>query len=70
MLHSLIVLPDQTVKSIVDAIHSAKKSVRVKMFLFSASGSAQGRDCREEAGSRRARHAQSCAAERGNPTMT
>jgi cardiolipin synthase A/B len=38
MSHSLIVLPDQTVKSIVDAIHSAKKSVRVKMFLFSHPG--------------------------------
>jgi phosphatidylserine/phosphatidylglycerophosphate/cardiolipin synthase-like enzyme len=38
MSHSLIVLPDQTVKSIVDAIHSARKSVRVKMFLFSHPG--------------------------------
>ncbi len=35
MSHALIVLPDQTAKSILDAIHVAKKSLRVKMFLFS-----------------------------------
>ena len=35
MTHSLIVLPDQTAKPILDAIHGAKKSLRVKMFLFS-----------------------------------
>jgi cardiolipin synthase A/B len=35
MTHSLIVLPDQTAKPILDAIHGAKKSIRVKMFVFS-----------------------------------
>jgi phosphatidylserine/phosphatidylglycerophosphate/cardiolipin synthase-like enzyme len=32
---SIIVFPDDTVKSIVDAINSATKSILVKMFLFS-----------------------------------
>jgi len=32
---SLIVLPDDTVKSIIDAIDEAKKSILIKMFLFS-----------------------------------
>ncbi len=32
---SLIVLPDDTGKPILDAINAAKKSVRVKMFIFS-----------------------------------
>jgi len=35
MSHSLIVLPDQTAKPILDAIRGAKKSLRVKMFVFS-----------------------------------
>ena len=35
MSHELIVLPDQTAKPILDAIHGAKKSLRVKMFVFS-----------------------------------
>ena len=35
MSHSLIVLPDQSAKTILEAIHRAKKSIRVKMFLFS-----------------------------------
>src|SRR5471030_685342 len=36
MIHrSIIVFPDDTVKSIVDAINSANKSILVKMFLFS-----------------------------------
>jgi cardiolipin synthase len=34
-MHSLIVFPDDTVKSIVDAINNAKKSILIKMFLFS-----------------------------------
>jgi len=38
MSHSLIVLPDQSVQLILDAIGSAKKSIRVKMFLFSHPG--------------------------------
>lgn len=33
--HSLIVLPDDTSKPFLDAIRNAKKSIRVKMFLFS-----------------------------------
>jgi cardiolipin synthase A/B len=35
MSHSLIVLPDQTAKPILDAIRGAGKSLRVKMFVFS-----------------------------------
>src|ERR1700744_734559 len=32
---SIIVFPDDTVKSIVDAINSANKTILIKMFLFS-----------------------------------
>src|SRR6202795_2465762 len=35
MSRSLIVLPDDTAKPILDAIAQAQKSIRVKMFLFS-----------------------------------
>jgi len=35
MSHALIVLPDDTAQPILDAIDGAKKSLRVKMFLFS-----------------------------------
>lgn len=35
---SLIVLPDDTEKEIVDAINNAVKTIRVKMFLFSDAG--------------------------------
>ena len=35
MSQSLIVLPDDSAKPIIDAINRAKKSLRVKMFLFS-----------------------------------
>ena len=35
MSQTLIVLPDNTAKPILDAIHAARKSLRVKMFLFS-----------------------------------
>lgn len=35
MSHTLIVLPDDTAKPILDALDGAKKSIRVKMFLFS-----------------------------------
>jgi len=35
MSHTLIVLPDDTAKPILDAIEGAMKSLRVKMFLFS-----------------------------------
>jgi len=35
MSHALIVLPDDTAQPILDAIDEAKKSLRVKMFLFS-----------------------------------
>lgn len=38
MSHQLIVLPDETAKPIMDAIHTAKKSLRVKMFVFSDPG--------------------------------
>jgi phosphatidylserine/phosphatidylglycerophosphate/cardiolipin synthase-like enzyme len=32
---SIIVLPDDTGKPIIDAINAAKKSLRIKMFVFS-----------------------------------
>jgi len=35
MPHRLLVMPDDTVQPILEAIHGAKKSIRVKMFLFS-----------------------------------
>ena len=35
MSRSLIVLPDDTAKPILDAIHQASKSLRIKMFVFS-----------------------------------
>lgn len=38
MSRSLIVMPDDTAKPILDAIEAAKKSLRVKMFLFSDPG--------------------------------
>ena len=34
MSHTLIVLPDDTEKPLVDAINAAKRSVRIRMFLF------------------------------------
>ncbi|PWT80124.1 MAG: phospholipase [Acidobacteria bacterium] len=34
MSHQLITLPDDTAEPIIEAIHSAKQSLRVKMFLF------------------------------------
>ena len=33
--HTLVVMPDHTAKPIIDAIDAAKKTIRVKMFLFS-----------------------------------
>jgi phosphatidylserine/phosphatidylglycerophosphate/cardiolipin synthase-like enzyme len=38
MSRSLIVLPDDTAKPILDAINSASKSLRIKMFVFSDPG--------------------------------
>jgi phosphatidylserine/phosphatidylglycerophosphate/cardiolipin synthase-like enzyme len=38
MPHELIVLPDHTAKPFVEAVDKAKKSIRVKMFLFSHPG--------------------------------
>jgi cardiolipin synthase len=38
MARQLIVLPDHTAKPFVDAVDKAKKSIRVKMFLFSHVG--------------------------------
>ena len=35
MSRSLIVLPDETAKPILDAIGAAKESLRIKMFVFS-----------------------------------
>ena len=35
MSRSIIVLPDDSGKPILDAIAAAKKSIRIKMFVFS-----------------------------------
>ncbi len=35
MSRSLVVLPDDSAQPIIDAIHNARQSIRVKMFLFS-----------------------------------
>jgi hypothetical protein len=35
MARSLIVLPDDSAQPILDAIANAKKSLRIKMFVFS-----------------------------------
>ena len=35
MSRSLIVLPDDSARPILNAIHGASKSIRVKMFVFS-----------------------------------
>ncbi len=35
MSHSLLVMPDDTVQPILEAVYAARKSIRVKMFLFS-----------------------------------
>ena len=34
MSRSLVVLPDDSAKPILDAIHGAAKSLRIKMFVF------------------------------------
>ena len=34
MHHTLIVLPDDTAKPIVDALAAAKRSLNIRMFLF------------------------------------
>src|SRR5208283_2667694 len=34
MSHTLIVLPDDTAKPILDAIHAATKALNIRMFLF------------------------------------
>ncbi len=34
MSHTLIVLPDDTAKPILDAINGARKSLNIRMFLF------------------------------------
>jgi len=38
MVRSLVVLPDDTAQPIVDAIHHAERSLRIKMFIFSDPG--------------------------------
>src|SRR5271156_3977037 len=38
MSHSLIVLPDDTAQPILDALAAAKKSVQIRMFLFTDPG--------------------------------
>ena len=38
MSRSLIVLPDDTARPLLDAINNAKKSLRIKMFIFSDPG--------------------------------
>jgi cardiolipin synthase A/B len=38
MSHTLIVLPDDTAKPIVDAIDGAAKALNIRMFLFTDTG--------------------------------
>ena len=38
MSHSLIVLPDDTAQPILDAVSTAKKSLQIRMFLFTDPG--------------------------------
>ena len=38
MSHSLIVLPDDTAKPILEAVSAAKKSLQIRMFLFTDPG--------------------------------
>jgi len=35
MSHTLLVMPDDTAQPVLEAVHGAKKSIRLKMFLFS-----------------------------------
>ena len=57
---SLIVMPDDTGKPILDAIEAAQESIRIKIFLFSEPTLLAGGDCRTSAW----RHG-SCDAESG-----
>jgi len=34
MSHTLIVLPDDTIKAILEPINAAKRSLNIRMFLF------------------------------------
>ena len=38
MSHHLIILPDDTAKPILDAVNGAKKSLNIRMFLFTDLG--------------------------------
>ena len=61
---SIIVLPDDTGKPIIDAINAAKKSVRVKMFIFSDPDLIKAVIKAKERGAQNPGHAQSRAPER------
>ena len=64
MSHSLIVLPDDTAKAIIDPINAAEHSLNIRMFLFTdptllstvIAAKKQGRQC--------SRHAKSGSAQR------
>ena len=64
MSHKLIVLPDDTAKPIVDAIDGARKSLNIRMFLFTDTSAARRGDRRAPARRQGARDAQPGAAQR------
>ena len=63
MSRSLIVLPDDSARPILDAIDGAEKSIRVKMFLFSDPDLLEADHCRSPARGQGASHAESRAAQ-------
>ena len=75
MSRSLIVLPDETAKPILDAIDGAKESLRIKMFVFSDPAIAEGGDRRARTRGEGPADAEPGApqrrgGERGNPKAT
>ena len=63
MSRSLVVLPDDSAKPILDAIHHAAKSLRIKMFVFTDPSLMSAVVDAQRRGVTRTRHAQSQAPE-------
>ena len=64
MSHTLIVLPDDTAKPILDAINGAKKSLNIRMFLFTDETLLERRDRRKAPRRQGPRHAEPGAPQR------
>ena len=64
MSRYLVVLPDDSARPILDAINHAKKSLRIKMFLFSDPQLLHARDLGPSARREGSDHAESGAAQR------